>query len=80
MPAPKPFRHRISITTAGFHFLDQEMFETHTLEAAVMENAAGFLDRRPYLELLKYNGRPSRHGWKRDWRSGGLFSSSKARW
>ena len=42
----------------AFHFLDQETFETHTLDRAVMGNAADFLTEGLIIELLKYNGNP----------------------
>jgi elongation factor P len=43
---------------AAYHFLDQETFETHSLDATVMGNAAGFLTEGLIVELLKYNGNP----------------------
>ncbi len=42
----------------AFHFLDQETFETHSLDAAVIGNAAGFLTEGLIVELLKYNSNP----------------------
>jgi len=43
---------------AAFHFLDQETFETHSLDGAVMGNAADFLTEGLVIELLKHNGNP----------------------
>lgn len=43
---------------AAFHFLDQETFETHSLDAAVMGNAVDYLTEGLIIELLKYNGNP----------------------
>jgi len=43
---------------SAFHFLDQETFETHTLEGTVMGNAVDFLTEGLMVELLKYNGNP----------------------
>ena len=42
----------------AFHFLDQETFETHSLETDVLGNAPGFLTEGIMVELLKYNGNP----------------------
>ena len=42
----------------GFHFLDQESYETHTLGDAVIGNALDFLIEGAIIELLKYNGNP----------------------
>jgi elongation factor P len=44
--------------SSGFHFLDQESFETHTLADEVMGNAMDFLIEGALVELLKYNGNP----------------------
>lgn len=43
---------------SGFHFLDQESFETLTLSDGVMENALDFLTEGKIVELRKYNGNP----------------------
>ena len=43
---------------SAFHFLDQETFETHTLEGTVMGNAVDFLTEGLIVELLKFNGNP----------------------
>ena len=43
---------------AGFHFLDQETFETHSLDGTMIGNAADFLIEGVIIELLKYNGNP----------------------
>jgi len=42
----------------GFHFLDQESFETLTLARDVVGNALDFLIGDTLVELLKYNGNP----------------------
>jgi elongation factor P len=42
----------------GFHFLDQESFETLTLARDVVGNAPDFLIGDTLVELLKYNGNP----------------------
>jgi elongation factor P len=42
----------------GFHFLDQESFETLTLAREVIGNALDFLIGDTLVELLKYNGNP----------------------
>jgi elongation factor P len=42
----------------GFHFLDQESFETLTLSEAAVGNAADFLLDGLLLQLNKYNGNP----------------------
>jgi elongation factor P len=42
----------------GFHFLDQDSFETLTLADAVIGNAMDFLTEGTIVELLKYNGNP----------------------
>jgi elongation factor P len=43
---------------SGFHFLDQETFETHTLDGGVIGNAIDFLTEGLIIDLLKYNGNP----------------------
>jgi len=42
----------------GYHFLDQESFETLTLNEDMVGNASDFLIDGLLLELLKYNGNP----------------------
>jgi elongation factor P len=42
----------------GFHFLDQESFETHTLSEDKVGDAADFLLDGLMLQLHKYNGDP----------------------
>jgi elongation factor P len=42
----------------GFHFLDQESYETLTLAEEVIGNALDFLVEGALVELLKYNGNP----------------------
>ena len=42
----------------GFHFLDQESFETHTLSEDKVGDAADFLLDGLMLQLHKYNGEP----------------------
>jgi elongation factor P len=42
----------------GSHFLDQESFETHSLNEGVMGSALDFLVEGTMVELLKYNGNP----------------------
>jgi elongation factor P len=42
----------------GFHFLDQESFETLTLAREVIGNALDFLIGDTLVEVLKYNGNP----------------------
>lgn len=42
----------------GFHFLDQESFETHTLSEDKVGDAADFLLDGLMLQLNKYNGSP----------------------
>src|SRR5947209_15299046 len=44
--------------SSGFHFLDQESFETLTLAEEVMGNAMDLLIEGTLVELLKYNGNP----------------------
>ena len=42
----------------GFHFLDQESFETLTLARDVIGTASDFLIGDTLVEVLKYNGNP----------------------
>src|SRR5579862_3629621 len=42
----------------GFHFLDQESYETLTLSEEVIGSALDFLIEGTLVELLKYNGNP----------------------
>jgi elongation factor P len=42
----------------GSHFLDQESYETLTLNAAMVGNALNFLVEGALLQLRKYNGNP----------------------
>ena len=42
----------------AFHFLDQETFETHSLDSTLLGNAADFLTEGLIIELLKYKGNP----------------------
>jgi elongation factor P len=42
----------------GFHFLDQESFETLTLSEETIGNAMDFLIEGTMLQLHKYNGNP----------------------
>jgi elongation factor P len=42
----------------GFHFLDQESFETHTLSEEKVGDAADFLLDGLMLQLNKFNGNP----------------------
>jgi elongation factor P len=42
----------------GSHFLDQESYETLTLDEAMMGNALDFLTEGALLQLHKYNGNP----------------------
>ena len=42
----------------GFHFMDQETFETLTLSADMVGDAADFLVDGTIIELHKYNGNP----------------------
>jgi|SRR5579863_641559 len=44
--------------SSGSHFLDQESFETLTLDEGVIGNALDFLTEGSLIELLKYNGNP----------------------
>jgi len=43
---------------SGFHFMDQESFETHTLSAEMMGDAMDFLLEGTLIQLHKYNGNP----------------------
>jgi elongation factor P len=43
---------------SGFHFMDQESFETHTLSAEMMGDATDFLLEGTLIQLHKYNGNP----------------------
>jgi elongation factor P len=43
---------------AGFHFLDQETFETHSLDAEMVSSSAGFLSEGLIVDLLKFNANP----------------------
>src|SRR6185369_13779512 len=43
---------------SGFHFLDQESYETLTLSEEVMGNSMDFVIAGTVVELLKYNGNP----------------------
>ena len=43
---------------SGFHFLDQETFETLTLSDGMMGGAVDFLVADLIVEVLKYNGNP----------------------
>jgi elongation factor P len=42
----------------GFHFLDQESYETLTLSADIIGNAKDFLTDGTLVQVLKYNGNP----------------------
>jgi elongation factor P len=42
----------------GYHFLDQETFETHTLAEGMMGTTTDFLIDGMMVELLKFNGNP----------------------
>ena len=42
----------------GFHFMDQESFETHTLSAEMVGDAPDFLLEGTLIQLHKYNGNP----------------------
>jgi len=42
----------------GFHFMDQESFETLTLSAEMMADALDFLIEGSVVQLHKYNGNP----------------------
>ena len=44
--------------SSGFHFLDQESYETLTLAEEMMGNAMDFVIAGTIVELLKYNGNP----------------------
>src|SRR5882672_12477263 len=43
---------------AGFFFMDQESFETHTLSAEMIGDAQDFLVEGIIIQLHKYNGNP----------------------
>lgn len=43
---------------SGFHFMDQESFETFTLSEELMGDAMDFLIEGAMLELRKFNGNP----------------------
>jgi elongation factor P len=43
---------------SSFYFLDQETFETLSLDVAVIGNAADYLTEGLIVELLKFNGNP----------------------
>jgi elongation factor P len=43
---------------SGYHFLDQESFDTLTLSEESVGNALAFLIEGIVVELLKYNGNP----------------------
>jgi elongation factor P len=43
---------------SGFHFMDQESFETHTLPAEMVGDAPDFLLEGAIIQLHKYNGNP----------------------
>lgn len=43
---------------SGFHFMDQESFETLTLSPEMIGDAADFLVEGAIIELHKYNGNP----------------------
>jgi len=43
---------------SGFHFMDQESFETHTLSEEMMGDAMDFLLEGTLIQLHKYNGNP----------------------
>ena len=62
----------------GFHFMDQESFETLTLSAEMMADALDFLVEGSIIQLHKYNGNPiglqlaaSRGAERRLYRAGG---------
>src|SRR5277367_3131026 len=42
----------------GFHFLDQESYDTHTLTDAMIGDATDFLVEGTVIQLRKYNGNP----------------------
>ena len=42
----------------GFHFMDQESFETHTLSGEMIGDAQDFLVEGAIVQLHKYNGNP----------------------
>ena len=43
---------------SGFHFMDQDSFETHTLSAEMVGDAVDFLVEGSIIQLTKYNGSP----------------------
>lgn len=43
---------------SGYHFLDQESFETLTLSDAMVESARDFLTEGILIQVHKYNGNP----------------------
>ena len=43
---------------AGFHFMDQESFETHALSTEMIGDAMDFLLEGAIIQLHKYNGNP----------------------
>jgi elongation factor P len=42
----------------AYHFLDQQTFETHSLEGGMMGSAIDYLTEGLIVELLKFNGNP----------------------
>jgi elongation factor P len=42
----------------GFHFMDQESFETHTLSGEMVGDAVDFIVEGAIIKLHKYNGNP----------------------
>jgi elongation factor P len=42
----------------GSHFMDQETFETHSLNSDMMGDAAGFLTEGVIIQIQKFNGNP----------------------
>jgi len=42
----------------GFHFMDQESFETHALSSEMVGDALDFLVEGTIIQLHKYNGNP----------------------
>jgi|SRR5581483_110605 len=43
---------------SSYYFLDQETFETHSIDTAAIGDTAGFLTEGLIIELLKFNGNP----------------------
>jgi elongation factor P len=43
---------------SGFHFMDQETFETHTLSEEMVGDAIDFIVEGSIIQLTKYNGSP----------------------